>query len=406
MTIYPGIGAAVGYRRRPRQAARSIHLTLPAWWREVVLLGALYGAYELSRSFTDASFGRAVVNGDRIVRWEDAVHLSPEHLLNNAIYQATVLAVAASYFYSVMHYVVTPIVLIWMYRRHREHYWFARTTIVASTALALVGYYLIPTAPPRLLPGGGYHDVLAESSKWGWWGGEGSVPRGMGGLSDQFAAVPSMHVGWALWSGVLIAMYAKRRWVRWAGIAYPVVTTMVVLSTGNHYLFDAVAGALTMAVGVLLTAAIRRMANAVHGRRAESAAAATADHASVGESAGEPALSSGSGIRLMASCRAAHAARAGRVVAQRRPPREAAPLPDESAPTPPPLRVLTDRHPASSANPARASRGSSAAATGSRSSASSAEGPHLVRTRPHRGPHATGRRPRGGTGSTRPSRSG
>jgi hypothetical protein len=70
--------------------------------------------------------------------------------------------------------------------------------------------------------------------------------------------MPSLHVGWAIWCGVLIAMYAQRRWVKVLGIAYPIVTTVVVMATGNHYLLDAIAGALTMGVGALLSAAVSR----------------------------------------------------------------------------------------------------------------------------------------------------
>jgi hypothetical protein len=166
------------------------------------------------------------------------------------------LAVLAAYFYSTMHYLVTPCVLIWMYRRHPGEYRFARTTLALSTVLALVGFHLVPTVPPRLLDGSGIRDSLADVSRWGWWGGEGSVPRGLGSLSNQFAAMPSLHVGWAIWCGVLIALYAERRWVKVLGIAYPIATSVVVMATGNHYLLDAVAGAITMAAGALLASAL------------------------------------------------------------------------------------------------------------------------------------------------------
>jgi hypothetical protein len=109
-----------------------------------------------------------------------------------------------------------------------------------------------------MIAGTGLQDTLAATRNWGWWGGEGSVPRGLGALTNQFAAMPSLHVGWAIWCGVLIATYARRRWVKALGIAYPIATTVVVMATGNHYLLDAVAGALTMGVGALLSAAVTR----------------------------------------------------------------------------------------------------------------------------------------------------
>jgi hypothetical protein len=231
--------------------------TAKSWWREILLVGMLYGAYELSRGMGGGiDISSALSNGREILHLEKVWHLAPEHVLNQFLAHATFFAVAASYFYSMMHYIVTPSVLVWMYRKHREHYAPARTTLAISTTLGLVGYFLLPTAPPRMLAGSGLRDTLADTASWGWWGGEGSVPRGLGALTNQFAAMPSLHVGWSLWCGTLIAMYARRRWVKLLGISYPIVTTLVVMATGNHYLLDAIAGAVTMGAGALVAAAL------------------------------------------------------------------------------------------------------------------------------------------------------
>src|SRR5690242_14508203 len=212
-----------------------------AWWRELLLIGFLYGAYELSRGASDVDVSAAFANGHEILRIEQLWHLDPERVLNNALHHFTFLAVIASYFYSVMHYLVTPAVLVWLYRSHRGQYGRARTALAISTGLGLVGYVFVPTAPPRMLEGG-LRDILADTQAYGWWGNDGSVPKGWGGLTNQFAAMPSLHVGWAIWCGAAIALYARRRWVRALGVAYPVMTTLVVMATGNHYLLDAVAG--------------------------------------------------------------------------------------------------------------------------------------------------------------------
>jgi hypothetical protein len=233
------------------------------WWREILLIAALYGAYELSRGLGDINIASAFSNGRAILHLEQVWHVAPERVLNEALEHATLIAVIASYFYSVMHYLVTPTVLVWMYRKHREHYGPARTALAISTALGLIGYLLLPTAPPRMLAHSGMHDILADTARWGWWGAEGSVPRGLGSLTNQFAAMPSLHVGWSIWCGVLIARYARRRWVKALGAAYPIVTTLVVMATGNHYLLDAVAGAVTMGAGALLAAALPRRVKAV-----------------------------------------------------------------------------------------------------------------------------------------------
>jgi len=228
------------------------------WRREILLVAILYGGYELARGMGDMSVRAALGNGREILHVERVWHLNPERVLNEAIEHVTWLAVGAAYFYSVMHYVVTPTVLIWMYRKHRAHYGPTRTALVLSTTLGLVGYLLLPTAPPRMLSHSGLQDTLADTQSYGWWGGEGSAPRGLGVLTNQFAAMPSLHVGWAIWCGALIAMYARRRWVRALGVGYPVATTIVVMATGNHYLLDAIAGAVTMGAGALLTAAFSR----------------------------------------------------------------------------------------------------------------------------------------------------
>lgn len=229
-----------------------------SWWREILLLAVLYSAYEVSRGMGGINVQVALSNGREIMHIERIWHLDPEHVLNSALAHATWLAVAASYFYSVMHYVVTPTVLVWMYRKHRANYGPARTALAISTAVGLTGYLLLPTAPPRMLAHSGLHDTLADTSRYGWWAGEGSVPRGFGGLTNQFAAMPSLHVGWAIWCGVLIAVFARRRWVKALGVAYPITTTLVVMGTANHYFLDALAGGVVMALGALIAVSLSR----------------------------------------------------------------------------------------------------------------------------------------------------
>jgi len=230
-----------------RRAARR------TWWREILLIGVLYGAYELSRGLGDVDVSTAMANGREIMHLERLWHLDPERVLNQGLHHALFLAVVASYFYSIMHYLVTPAVLVWLYRSHRAEYGRARTALAISTALGLDGYLTLPTAPPRMLGHSGLIDILAETQHYGWWSDDGSVPQGLGGLTNQFAAMPSLHVGWAVWCGAVIALYARNRWARVLGITYPILTTLVVMATGNHYFLDAVAGAAVIAAGAWLS---------------------------------------------------------------------------------------------------------------------------------------------------------
>jgi hypothetical protein len=102
---------------------------------------------------------------------------------------------------------------------------------------------------------------MAQYSSYGWWGGEASAPRGMGGMTNQYAAMPSLHVGWALWCGVMLWRHGGTRLAKTAGVVYPLVTTLVVMGTANHYFLDAVAGAAVMGVGLLLTPLVMRGAD-------------------------------------------------------------------------------------------------------------------------------------------------
>jgi hypothetical protein len=123
-----------------------------------------------------------------------------------------------------------------------------------STLIGLIGFTLMPTAPPRLLSSGhGFIDTMAQYGSYGWWGTDASAPRGLGGLTNQYAAMPSLHVGWALWCGIMLWRYGRSPLVRALGVIYPLGTALVVMGTGNHYLLDAVAGAFVMSVGYALT---------------------------------------------------------------------------------------------------------------------------------------------------------
>jgi membrane-associated phospholipid phosphatase len=129
---------------------------------------------------------------------------------------------------------------------HRDGYRAARRALVGATLVALTCYLLVPTAPPRLV--GGYHDLLAATADIGWWSTSASAPRGLGGLTNQLAAMPSMHAGWAVWSALALHAYARSRSVRTLGWLHAVATAVVVVGTGNHWSLDVVAGAALVAL--------------------------------------------------------------------------------------------------------------------------------------------------------------
>ncbi|MEV7088598.1 phosphatase PAP2 family protein [Streptomyces sp. NPDC093085] len=234
-------------------------MRLPRWWTEVALLAVLYGLYSAGRLLARGDVSTAVDHGLAILRVEQALFLNAEHPLNRLFTSTPAIGIPADFLYASLHYLVTPAVLVWLFRRRPAHYLAARTWLLLSSMLGMAGFTLLPTCPPRLLDASyGFVDTMAQYSAYGWWGNEASAPRGLGGMTNQYAAMPSLHVGWALWCGVLLWKHARTPLVRWLGVAYPLLTTVIVMGTANHYFLDAVAGAAVMVAGALLTRPARR----------------------------------------------------------------------------------------------------------------------------------------------------
>ncbi len=226
-------------------------------FREVLLIAAVYSMYDFTRFLVEGKTAAAMGHGHDLLRFEKQIGVAPEHWLNKLFSAHLALGLSADYTYATLHYIVTPTVLVWMWRRHAASYSFARTVLMLATIFALVGYSLLPMAPPRLLPG--FIDTMAKFSHYGWWGNAASAPRGLGGDTNQFAAMPSLHVGWAIWCGWMMVRFGRHRITKVFGVAYPLIVTIAVMSTANHYLLDAVAGGAVMLLGY---GAVRLLARA------------------------------------------------------------------------------------------------------------------------------------------------
>jgi hypothetical protein len=249
----PGIEAAA-----PRTRLR--------WWTELPLILLVYACYSAGRLVVRGDTAGAVDHGLAILRIEKFLHLNAEHPLNRLFTREAWLGVPADFWYASLHYVVTPAILIWLFRSRAVHYRAARIWLMTSTFMGLIGFTLLPTCPPRLLSAGhGFVDTMAQYSSYGWWGGAASAPKGLGGMTNQYAAMPSLHVGWALWCGVMLWRYGRTRTTRAAAVAYPLLTTIVVMGTANHYFLDAVAGAAVMGVGLFLTPYVMGVADRLWG---------------------------------------------------------------------------------------------------------------------------------------------
>jgi hypothetical protein len=222
------------------------------WWRELAFLGLVYLLYSVIRNAAPAQVGRAQLNATTILDLEGTLGLDVEHGLNLRFGRIEWLAVPANYYYATMHFAVTLTVLVWLHKRRPRAYRTARGVLLAMTLLALIGYWLYPLAPPRLMPGGGFVDTVRS---WGTWGVAASEP--VTSASNQYAAMPSMHVGWALWCGVIVARHVRRPAVQALGMAYPVVTLVVVVITGNHFVLDAAGAVVAFVVAVAAVRGLR-----------------------------------------------------------------------------------------------------------------------------------------------------
>ncbi|MFI8187310.1 phosphatase PAP2 family protein [Streptomyces sp. NPDC085946] len=249
------------------------------WWTELPLILLVYACYSAGRLLARGDVAGAVDHGLAILRVEKALYLNAEHPLNRLFTREPWIGIPADFWYASLHYLVTPALLVWLFRSRTVHYRAARTWLMTSTFIGLIGFTLLPTCPPRLLDARhGFVDTMAYYSSYGWWGGEASAPRGLGGMTNQYAAMPSLHVGWALWCGVILWRHGGgTRTARTAAVLYPLVTTVVVMGTANHYFLDAVAGAAVMGAGLLLAPFVTRGADRVRAQLLPRVAPVTAD---------------------------------------------------------------------------------------------------------------------------------
>jgi hypothetical protein len=216
----------------------------PKVWFEILLIGVSYYLYSQVRNAVPQQRTVALRHADAIWALERHLGLAIERSVNHGVNSVTWLIVGMNYYYATLHFVVTVAVLIWLYVSHPGRYGPARLVVFMTTWLALIGFWAYPLAPPRLMTGGGFIDTVLVHHTWG------SMAQGnLAQVSNQYAAMPSMHIGWSLWSGITIVTLAKPLWARILGALYPVLTLLVIISTGNHFWMDAVGGALCLAIG-------------------------------------------------------------------------------------------------------------------------------------------------------------
>jgi hypothetical protein len=236
----------------------------------MVLFAGAFLLYDVVRGLVDGGnlykpFGDAM----KIINLERLLHVFVEPSIQAWTSNSRWLMDIADWSYLNAHFFVTLGALIFIYVRRNDSFYFVRNVLMLAMAIALVGYWLYPTAPPRLMPEWGFTDSISQLVT----GGTGWIDNGpAGAFANMYAAVPSMHVCFALIIGWSMTRLVRRRASKIAWGLYPLFITFVVVATGNHYLADVFLGALTAGAAALV--AHRLLARARPGKWAFSQATA------------------------------------------------------------------------------------------------------------------------------------
>jgi diacylglycerol O-acyltransferase len=233
----------------PRQANEP---TRPALRREVGLGLTVFGMYAVvaAVSATGVRHGEAERNSRALLAVERGLNLAAEEPLNAWLAPRPALSTIANHEYAYGYLVTAACLLVWLYLRRPDDYRWARSFFLLLNVVGIACFALYPAAPPRLLPDEGFVDTVRLGHTFGSWGSP--VLNG----TNQVAAMPSLHVAWGLWVVVAFVCASSARWLRVGAVGHVALTTLVILATANHYLLDAVGGAVAVALAYGLTKAV------------------------------------------------------------------------------------------------------------------------------------------------------
>jgi hypothetical protein len=238
-------------RREVRSAVREWRNILPNGRgdliRQFLILITSYLAYDLVRILTVGRESTAVANANHIIGFERSLGLYLEPWIQAKVSHVHDLLLASNWFYAQVHLPAVIAFLTWVYLRRNDVFAFFRNAFILINAIALTAFALVPVAPPRLTPGSGIVDTLFVFSSTNYQSG------GLRFVTNPFAAMPSLHFGYAVFVSAGLLLLVRSRWTRLIAYLYPVVVLVTIVVTGNHFLFDALAGGLVIAVAYLFT---------------------------------------------------------------------------------------------------------------------------------------------------------
>ncbi len=218
------------------------------WWGEILAILAFYGVYSAIRNANGNHPSNALANARHIISLEHHLGIFHEETIQRWALHFKPLIISANYFYGSFHFIVTIGVAVWLFRKYSDDYPRYRNTLAVTTALALIGFTIFPLMPPRLLGNYGFHSGFVDTlhkypTPWSF--DSGPAAR----VSNQFAAMPSVHIAWSTWCALAMVPRLQHRAQRILAGSYPFVTLLVIVITANHYLIDAVGGLAILSAG-------------------------------------------------------------------------------------------------------------------------------------------------------------
>ncbi|GJM38399.1 MAG: hypothetical protein DHS20C19_17660 [Acidimicrobiales bacterium] len=240
------------------------------WWVEGGITIAFYIIYSMVRNQFGSALGgdslqESFDNAIRIIDIEKGIGLYHEEWIQRTFLDWDAFIVFWNAFYGSFHFGVTIFAMVWLFLKFPQRYIFMRSTLAATTGVALIGFAFFPLMPPRLLAACAseygacaleheYVDTLVDPG--GLWNFENGP---MESISNQYAAMPSLHIAWATWCALALYPVLRRRWARVSIAVYPFLTLFAIVVTANHYWFDAVGGLIALGAGLLLARPLSRL---------------------------------------------------------------------------------------------------------------------------------------------------
>jgi membrane-associated phospholipid phosphatase len=233
-------------------------------WVEALVIAWLCWVYDAITNLAPLRLHAAVGHAEGILRLEQSLGIAPERALDRWLAGHHTLGLLLSDYYDNAHFAVTLGLLGWLWWRRADLYRPLRNSLVLVNVLGFVVFWRYPVAPPRMLVSRGFTDVVASTHAFGSW-----HSGALASQANQLAAMPSLHMAWAAWCGLVMWRISERRWVRGLAILYPLLTALATIATGNHFVLDLVAGLLAMALTVLIVEAAARPAAGISERMRE-----------------------------------------------------------------------------------------------------------------------------------------